>query len=78
MGLCSLGGAEIPVEYLSSVPVQHAWKAARMVVDRFETFDAVRLPADLRAILSRCDIVADAGGARERLCCAQRRSECGG
>jgi hypothetical protein len=31
VGLCSLGGN------LSSVLVQHAWKAARMVIDRFET-----------------------------------------
>src|SRR5262245_29555413 len=45
--LCGLGGGEIPVEDLGAVPMQHALEAARMIVNRFEVFDAVRLAADI-------------------------------
>ena len=46
-GLCGLGGGEVPVEDLGAVPMQHALETARMIVNRLEVFDAMRLAADI-------------------------------
>jgi hypothetical protein len=40
----SLARVQIPLEYLHTIPMQHARIAADMVVDVLEIFDAVRLP----------------------------------
>src|SRR5262245_26055789 len=56
--LCGLGDGEIPVEDLGAVPMQHALEAARMIVNRFEVFDAVRLAADIGMDRQRHDLGA--------------------
>src|SRR5262249_47751168 len=46
-GLRSRARREVPVENLRARPVQHALESSRMIVDRFQIFDAVRLSADI-------------------------------
>src|SRR4051794_18318661 len=57
-GLGLLGGGQVPVEDLGSVPVQHAFEASDMVVDRFEILDTVRLAADVGMDRKRHDLGA--------------------
>src|SRR6516165_9200840 len=56
--LCGLGGGEVPVEDFGAVPVQHTLETARIIVDRFEVFDAVRLAADIGMDRQRHDLGA--------------------
>src|SRR5215471_15190433 len=56
--LCGLGDGEIPVDDLGAVPMQHALEAARVIVNRFEVFDAVRLAADIGVDRQRHDLGA--------------------
>src|SRR5262249_41916318 len=57
-GSLDLGNAAVPVEDLLAVPVQHTLVLVHIIIDLFEVFDSVRLPADVRVDRQRAEFRA--------------------
>src|SRR5215831_19936976 len=53
---CRAATFEIPIENFLAGPVQHAVEFARVIVDRFQIFDAMRLSAQIGMDRQRHDL----------------------